>query len=64
MPLCDGYGNPIAPKKVSDLKNDAGFQTAEQVREAVKEGMDDIPTDEHINNLINNALGVIENGTY
>lgn len=24
----------------------------------------DIPTDEHINSLINNALGVIENGTY
>lgn len=24
----------------------------------------DIPTDEHITNLINNALGVIENGTY
>jgi hypothetical protein len=24
----------------------------------------DIPTDEHINNLINSALGVIENGTY
>lgn len=25
---------------------------------------DDIPTDEHINDLINTALGVIENGTY
>ena len=24
----------------------------------------DIPTDEHINSLINSALGVIENGTY
>jgi hypothetical protein len=24
----------------------------------------DIPTDEHINSLINTALGVIENGTY
>jgi hypothetical protein len=24
----------------------------------------EIPTDEHINSLINNALGVIENGTY
>jgi hypothetical protein len=25
---------------------------------------EDIPTDEHINGLINTALGVIENGTY
>lgn len=24
----------------------------------------DVPTDEHINSLINSALGVIENGTY
>ena len=24
----------------------------------------DVPTDEHINDLINSALGVIENGTY
>lgn len=24
----------------------------------------DVPSDEHINNLINTALGVIENGTY
>ena len=26
--------------------------------------IEDIPTDDHINNLINTALGVIENGTY
>jgi hypothetical protein len=26
--------------------------------------MGDIPTDDHINSLINTALGVIENGTY
>ena len=26
--------------------------------------VEDIPTDEHINSLINTALGVIENGTY
>ena len=25
---------------------------------------DEIPTDDHINSLINSALGVIENGTY
>ena len=68
----DGY-TPIKGKDYFDGKDgqpgadgknyvltDADLQEiAEQAAQIVE-----VPTDEHINNLINTALGVIENGTY
>lgn len=44
---------PTVPTNVSAFTNDAGYAKTSE-----------IPTDDHINQLINTALGVIENGTY
>lgn len=41
------------PTKLSELENDRGYAKTT-----------DIPNDDHINSLINTALGVIENGSY
>ena len=35
-----------------------------EAREAVEALAEDMPNDDHINDLINSALGVIENGSY
>lgn len=35
-----------------------------EAREKILEMEEEIPTDDHINELISTALGVIENGTY
>lgn len=46
---------------------DIGAQPKGEYLTAVPDGYaktEDIPTDDHINELINTALGVIENGTY
>lgn len=52
-------GQPGADGK-NYVLTDADLQEiAEQAAQIVE-----VPTDEHINNLINTALGVIENGTY
>lgn len=47
------YTDDSIPINVSELTNDSNYAK-----------ISDIPTDEHINNLINTALGVIENGSY
>lgn len=55
------------PAKISDLTADSTHRTvtdAEKTAWNAKADAADIPTDEHINSLINTALGVIENGTY
>lgn len=52
---------PTVPTKVSAFTNDAGYLT--EVPEGYAKTTD-VPTDAHINQLINTALGVIENGTY
>lgn len=41
------------PTKLSELENDSGYAKTT-----------DIPNDDHINSLINTALGVVENGSY
>lgn len=51
------------PTKVSQLENDNGYLTEHQDLSGYAKTTD-IPTDAHINSLINTALGVIENGTY
>ena len=41
--------------------------TADQlnaIQDAILENTNNIPNDEHINELISTALGVVENGTY
>lgn len=55
-----GGGN--VPTKVSEFENDAGYITEQALNGYAK--TTDIPTDAHINDLINTALGVIENGSY
>ena len=42
------------------------YQNTESISQLSEDKADkaDIPTDEHINELISNALGVVENGTY
>lgn len=54
---------PTVPTNVSAFNNDAGYLTEHQSLSsyALKS---EIPSDSHINDLINTALGVIENGTY
>lgn len=54
---------PVLPTVVSAFENDAGYLTEHQSLEAYALKTE-IPTDDHINSLINTALGVIENGTY
>jgi hypothetical protein len=56
-----GINIPTVPTMVSALTNDAGYLT--EVPEGYAKTTD-IPTDEHINALIDTKLGVIENGTY
>lgn len=56
-------GKNILPTKVSQLENDAGYITEHQDLSGYAK-TEDVPTDDHINSLINTALGVIENGTY
>jgi len=51
------------PTKVSQLENDKGYLTEHQDLSGYAKTTD-IPTDDHINGLINTALGVIENGSY
>ena len=53
----------------ADLKGDKGedYTLTEADRQEIAEltaELVDVPTDAHINSLINTALGVIENGTY
>lgn len=53
------------PIKVSQLTNDSGFQTAQDVANAIAQiEIPEAVTDEHINSLIDAKLGVIENGSY
>ena len=58
-------GDPGAPGEPGAPGND--YVLAESDKREIAElaaDMVDVPTDDHINNLINTALGVIENGTY
>ena len=53
----------------ADLKGDKGddYTLTEADKQEIAEQaaqLVDVPTDDHINSLINTALGVIENGTY
>lgn len=52
---------PTVPTKVSAFENDAGYLT--EVPEGYAKSSE-IPTDDHINQLINTALGEIENASY
>lgn len=61
--LPDATEIPVVPTKVSAFENDKGYLTEHQSLEGYAKTTD-IPTDAHINQLINTALGVIENGTY
>lgn len=53
----------------ADLKGEKGddYTLTEADKQEIAEltaSLVDVPTDDHINSLINTALGVIENGTY
>lgn len=54
------------PEQISQLQDDIGYATVTLVNNQLLEyaKKTEIPSDEHINSLINTALGVIENGTY
>lgn len=54
---------PTVPANVSAFNNDAGYLTQHQSLAGYAK-TEDIPSDSHINSLIQAALGVIENGTY
>jgi hypothetical protein len=49
--------NYVEDKRLSGISNKADKTYVDEIAS-------EIPTDEHINELINAALGVIENGTY
>lgn len=57
----------LTDEQKAQARENIGAQPAGNYLTEVPEGYaktEDIPTDEHINDLINTALGVIENGTY
>ena len=57
----------LTDEQKAQARANIGAQPAGDYLTEVPEGYaktDEIPTDEHINGLINAALGVIENGTY
>ena len=55
------YGGNVAYDETQELTDEQKAQARENIGAA---DIGDIPSDEHINSLINTALGVIENGTY
>ena len=57
--VSDEYTLPIGGAELGGVKNGGNVTINEDGTMSA-----DIPTDEHINELINTALGVIENGTY
>lgn len=59
----DALEIPVVPTVVSAFENDAGYLTEHQSLDGYAKTTD-IPTDDHINQLINTALGVIENASY
>lgn len=61
--LPDSTVIPTVPANVSAFNNDVGYLTEHQSLDGYAK-IGDIPTDSHINDLINAALGVIENGSY
>ena len=58
------YAIPVGKTTVIDEPQQPGDYTLTEADKQEIADMVDVPTDEHINDLINTALGVIENGTY
>lgn len=74
LPNADSGGNVaydeaqnLTEEQKAQARENIGAQPVGNYLTEVPEGYaktSDIPTDEHINGLINTALGVIENGAY
>lgn len=74
LPTPDSGGNvaydeaqELTDEQKAQARNNIGAQSVGNYLTEVPDGYAktvDIPTDDHINSLINTALGVIENGTY
>lgn len=54
----------LNPNSTNPVQNKVICDVVLQVNETLAQMQGSIPTDDHINELINTALGVIENGTY
>ena len=54
----------LSPDSTNPVQNRVIFAYLEEATSVLEQILGSIPTDEHINELINTALGVIENGTF
>ena len=64
--VCDGEGNDGEGGNIDLTEIEADIDSLQEDVSKLSEEISDlnIPTDEHINSLISDALGVVENGSY